>query len=136
MKIVIDTNVFISGLHWNGLPRKVLRFWQDGKFELVSSLSIIQELTRVLMGFKVPMPPEDIAWWEEFILQKAVIVIPKQKLNVVKDDPDDDKFIEAAVEGSAEYIVSKDNHLLKLKTYKKIKIVTPEEFLKEQENNI
>ena len=63
--------------------------------------------------------------------------MPKEKLNVVKNDPDDDKFIEAAVEGDCDCIVSKDKkHLLKLKEFRGIKIISPEEFLKiiNQEN--
>ena len=59
----------------------------------------------------------------------SIIVHPKSKFNVVKDDPDDDKIIEAAVEGKAEYIITQDNHLLKLKEFKGIKIVTPKDFL-------
>lgn len=61
MKIVIDTNVFVSGIHWDSLSRGVLRAWQSGNVELISSLPIIQELTRVLRSFKIPMSPEDIA---------------------------------------------------------------------------
>jgi len=56
--------------------------------------------------------------------------VPKRKVNVVKQDPDDNKFIEAALEGEADYIVTQDRHLLKLKEFEGIKIVTPEEFLR------
>ncbi len=64
-------------------------------------------------------------------MQIGVIVIPKESINIIKEDPDDNKFIEAAIAGKADLIVSQDRHLLKLKNYGKIKIITPEEFLKQ-----
>lgn len=129
MKIVLDTNLFVSGIHWAGNPEKILISWSKGDFELVSSLPIVDELTSTLMNFKKPMTLDDIFWWRNLILKKSTIVYPKEKVNVVKDDPDDDKFIEAALEGNADYIVSQDNHLLKLKGYKGIKIIEPGSFL-------
>ena len=64
------------------------------------------------------------------LLQKALFVQPSEQLKIVKEDPDDDKFIEAAIAGRADLIISRDNHLLKLQRYKNIKIITPEEFLR------
>ena len=102
----------------------------EGKVVLVSSLPIIDEIVRVLMAFKVPLEPEDISWWESLILEKSSLFFPVEHLEVVKNDPDDDKFIEAAVEGNAQYIVSQDKHLLNIKEYKGIKILHPDEFFK------
>ena len=129
MRVVLDTNVFISGIHWTGASEKILRAWMNKDFQLISSLQIIEELVRILMGFKVPLDPDDISWWENLVLENSIIVIPTEKVNVVKDDHDDDKFIEAALEGKAEYIVSQDKHLLKMKEYRGIKILHPDEFL-------
>ncbi|MBI2151296.1 putative toxin-antitoxin system toxin component, PIN family [Candidatus Woesearchaeota archaeon] len=129
IRAVLDTNVFVSGIHWTGASKKVLRAWMEGKFLLVSSLPIIDEIIRVLMAFKVPLEPEDISWWESLILEKSSLVFPVEHLTVVKNDPDDDKFIEAAVEGNARYIVSQDKHLLNIKEYSGIKILHPDEFL-------
>ena len=129
MRVVLDTNIFISGIHWTGSSEKVLQAWMNEKFELVSSLPIIDELVRILMSFKVPLEPEDISWWESLILGKSVIVIPTENINVVSD-PDDNKFVEAAIEGKADYIVSQDKHLLILKEYCGIKVLHPDEFLK------
>ena len=69
------------------------------------------------------------------VVNNSIIVKPTEKLNIVKDDPDDNKIIECAVEGSADYIISQDNHLLNLKEYKGIKIIKPEEFLSLISNN-
>ena len=101
-----------------------------GKFVLVSSMPIIDEIVRVLMAFKVPLEPEDISWWESLILEKSSLAFPVEHFTVVKNDPDDDKFIEAAVEGNAQYIVSQDKHLLNIKDYNEIKILHPDKFLK------
>lgn len=129
IRAVLDTNIFISGIHWAGASGKVLRAWISGKFTIVCSLPIIAEIVRVLMAFKVPLEPEDISWWESLILEKSVIVFPVEHLSVVLSDPDDDKFLEAAVEGNAQYIVSQDKHLLRIKEYRGIKVIPPEKFL-------
>lgn len=130
MKVVLDTNVFISGIHWTGSSEKILRAWMEDKFESVSSLPIIEEIVRVLMNFKIPLDADDISWWESLILEKSLVVVPTEEVDIVKNDPDDNKFIEAALEAQAEYIVSQDKHLLSIKEYNGIKIVHPEEFLK------
>jgi len=129
MRIVLDTNVFVSGIHWTGSSEKVLRAWMNNDFELVSSLPILEELVRILMSFKVPLNPEDISWWESLILEKSVIVAPTETVDVITD-PDDNKFVEAALEGKAQYIVSQDKHLLILKEYQGIKVLHPDELLK------
>ena len=90
----------------------------EEQFGHVSSVPIIDEVVRVLMAFKVPLEPEDISWWESLILEKSSLVFPGEHLEVVKNDPDDNKFIEAAVEGNAQYIVSQDRHLLDIKEYR------------------
>lgn len=123
MRVVLDTNVFLSGIHWTGDSHQVLRAWFTGKFILVSSPEINEELFAQIKDFKIQMESEEISWWETAIIEKSVIVEPKTKLNIVKEDKDDDKFIEAAFEGNCDYIVSQDKHLLKLKEYSGIKIL-------------
>ncbi len=130
MNVVLDTNIFLSGIHWNGSSDKVLRHWFLKKFSLVVSSEILDELFRQLRDFKIQMPEQVIDAWEKLILEKSIFVIPKTKINVVKADPDDNKFIEAAIEGKASYIVSQDKHLLNIGEYQNIKIISPEEFLK------
>lgn len=128
MKVVLDTNIFVSGIHWNGSSEKILRAWMNKNFDLVSSLPIIEELVRILMSFKVSLDPDDISWWESLILEKAILVVPTEKINIVTD-PDDNKFVEAALEGEAHFIISKDKHLLFLKEYRGIKVLHPDDFL-------
>ena len=130
MRAVLDTNVFVSRIHWSGASEKVLRLWFLGKFKLISSAETIEEFVKIITSFKIPMKTEEILWWESLILEKSELVVPNEKITIVKDDPDDNKFIEAALEGKAEYIVTRDKHLLKIKEFKGIKIITPEEFNK------
>ena len=130
MRAILDTNIFLSGIHWSGASNKVLREWFIGSFVSVSSLQINQELFIQLKDFKIQMEIEEIEWWEDIVLEKSILVIPKRKVNVVKDDSDDNKFIEAALEGKADYIVTQDRHLLNIKEFEGIKMVTPKEFLR------
>ena len=130
MNVVLDTNIFVSGIHWHTTSRKVLDMWLSERFVLVSSLEIISEVTSTLKNFKIPLTEKDLAFWENLILEKSLLVEPSERLEIVKDDSDDDMFLEVAVSGKAEYIVSQDKHLLKLKEFRGIKIISPEEFCK------
>ncbi len=130
MKVVLDTNVFISGIFWSGECNETILAWREGKFTLVISLQIVSEIIKVLNDFKIKMPKEMIKEWADLIIRNSIVVEPREKLIVIKDDTKDDIFIETAVAGNVNYIVSQDNHLLKLKEFRGIKIVTPEEFNK------
>jgi hypothetical protein len=130
MKLVIDTNVFISGIFWAGnFCSEIIDKWKNKKFELVSSIEIIEELIETLRNFKIKMPEEIIQRWKTMIIENSIIVEPTTKLNIVKDDPDDNKFIETALTGKADFIISQDKHLLKLKKYQTINLISPKEFL-------
>ena len=128
MKVVLDTNVFISGIFWPGDFNKVINFWKDGKFKLITSLEMISELIKVLKDFKIQLPEDMIKEWIDLIVKNSIIVEAEEKFKVVEDIKDN-IFIEAAFAGKADYIVSQDNHLLKLSEFRGIKIVAPEEFL-------
>lgn len=80
MKVVLDTNVFVSGIFWTGKSHNVLRFWKEGKFNLVSSPGIISEIVKVLSDFKIRLPDEMIREWVDLIVQNSEIVEPKKKL--------------------------------------------------------
>ena len=128
MRIVLDTNVFISGIFWEGnFCSKIIDKWRKGIFQLVSSPKLVEELVETLRSFKISMPEEMIQEWKNLIIETSIMVDPIVAVKAVKDDPEDDKFVEAAVYGEADFIVSQDKHLLKLKEYNKIKILKPEE---------
>jgi len=129
MRVVIDTNVFVSGIFWKGISNKIINFWREEKFDLVTSLKNVEELIKVLRYFKISMGNELMKEWINLLVENSIIVDVIGNVKVVKDDPTDDKFIETALNGNADYIVSQDRHLLDLKEFEGIKIVTPKEFL-------
>jgi len=131
MRIVLDTNVFISGIFWEGnFCSQIIDKWKRGEFQLLSSPNLIEELVKTLRSFKISMPEELIEEWKKIIIKNSIMVYPIVTIKAVNDDPEDNKFVEVAVYGEADYIVSQDKHLLKLKEFKNTKIATPVEFLK------
>ena len=130
MKVVLDTNIFISGIFWKGSSNRIITHWKEGKFTLITSLEAVSEIIKVLKDFKIKLSEDIIKEWIDLIVRNSIIVEPKEKIAIVKDDPKDNIFIETAVAGNVDYIISQDNHLLKLKEFRGIKIITPEEFNK------
>lgn len=131
MRAVIDTNIFVSGIFWEGNScSKIIKAWTTGNFTLVSSIPIIGELTRILRTFKIKMDEDIITEWQNMILENSIIVEPIERLNIVKADPEDNKFFEAAIAGNADYIISQDNHLLEIGSYDGIEVLSPIQFLK------
>jgi len=134
VRITPDTNVMISSSFWAGDSDRVMQMAEKHKAELVLSEEIIAELVEVLESDEVKRKIKDknlkLRRTVEKIISISQIITPQEKINAVKGDPSDNKFLECAVAGKAEYIISKDKHLLKLKSYKGINIVKPEEFLK------
>ena len=135
-RVVIDTNVIISGLiKKESTPGEILRAWMENKFILLLSPQIFEEVSRVIRHPKVRqyhvLQDEEI---EDFLLNlysSTQETEGKIDLDVV-DDPDDNIFIACAIEGNAEYVVTGDKIFLKLKEYKGIKIITPSQFLKKE----
>ena len=131
--VVIDTNVLISGTFWSSASFQVLKLIDDGRIVLIVSREILEEYDELLHRDEIMSKSaysKERAQTAAKLLTKAIIVDPSIIIRAVKDDPDDDKFLEAAATGSAEYIISKDKkHLLSLKEFQGIKILTPEEFL-------
>lgn len=130
MRAVIDTNVFVSGIFWIGNSNKIINAWRQRKFDLIISLINIEELIKVLRDFKIEMNEELIKEWVKLIIGNSILVDVIGKVKVVKDDPTDDKFIETALNGKASYIVTQDRHLLDIREFEGVRIVTPEEFLR------
>ncbi|MCD6284271.1 putative toxin-antitoxin system toxin component, PIN family [bacterium] len=128
IRVVLDTNVFISALFWKGAPYQIFRKILEGAVLNFVSPQILKELKERLL-YKFKLPPEKVKEYLETIVFNSKITYPKKKLNIVKKDPSDSKIIECALEAKASFIISGDKHLLEIKRYKGIKIVTPREFL-------
>lgn len=129
MKAVLDSNIFVSGLFWRGAPYETLQKGLGGAFVIVISLEILKEIERVLQE-KFKFPSYDTGAYLEVIALNAQVVEPDLRLAVVKSDSADNRIVECAVAGKAEYIVTGDRHLLELERYKGIKILTPNKFLR------
>lgn len=128
IKVVIDTNIFVSAHIAPGkVIQKIIDEWVEGKFTLVISKLILAEIIEVFKRKEIDL--EKIGKLLDLISRKAVLVEPKMKIEVVKDDPEDNKFLECAVKGNAKYIVSGDKHLLSLKQFKNIQIIEPKKFI-------
>ena len=129
IKVVLDTNIFVSSF-FNGNPRKVLDLWKTGEVTLCLSKPIIDEYVEVLKRLGLQNESELSELLGLFARGFHVVFAAKTpELNVVKDDPDDDKFIECAVALKADFIISGDKALQAIKDYMGIKIVAPKEFI-------
>ena len=132
-KIVADTNILISGLLWTGLPHKIIKNAENKHIIIYSSLPLIEEISDVLRRSKfndriekLKTTPEELI---ESLLGLVEIVHPKKSINEIKVDDDDNRVLECALEANADYIVSGDPHLLKLKIFRNIIIVTPRKLI-------
>lgn len=131
LKVVVDTNVFISGLIKAPACRNIIRSLEKWEFILVVSPEILDELVGVISRPKFHnIIDRDIASrLIETIKSQALFVWPTVKIDAVKDDPDDNIFLEAAVTAKADCLVTSDNHLLKLRIFSNIPILTPIKFI-------
>ncbi len=129
INVVLDVNVFISSIiSFTGSSHKIIELALENKIKVFVSLDILKELEEKLIE-EFEQPKEKIERQLALILSYAEVIEPKEKINVIKDDPDDNKFIECASEVNADFIVSWDKHLLTLKSYKNIQIVNPGYFI-------
>ena len=129
-KVVIDTNVLVSGIFWKGTPYLVIKSWADGRFKLVISPEILKEYQRVLVEVSKKHPGVDIGPVLEIIELNGEMVKTKPMKGVCSD-PDDDKFIAAAIASVSDFIVSGDKALLDVGLYQHVRILNPTHFLKE-----
>ena len=129
LRVVIDTNVYISAIFWGGKPRQVIDLGRDNKIQIFTSEDIEKEISNKLMTKFGLNSSEAGNVMTDFSTFTKPIKISK-RIHAVIDDPDDDKFIECAVECGAGFIISGDKHLLKLKKYKGINIINAAIFLK------
>jgi putative PIN family toxin of toxin-antitoxin system len=130
-KVVLDTNILISAVVFGGKPREILKQAIAGKIRLAVSEPIIEEIRDVLgrdkFGYPAPMIHFIIGELESI----AEFVEPREKIEIIEKDVEDNRILECAVAFGADVIISGDNHLLELKIYNGIRIVRASDFLKE-----
>lgn len=134
MKIVIDVNLFAGGLikpHSN--PGNILDLVKENQVELIFSPPIIKEIKRILLYPKIQKyhgkTASEIDDFFDDLLMFSWIVEGDENLDIINDDPSDNKYLACARDGEAAYIVSGDHHLLDLRSYHGIEIVNPRTFM-------
>lgn len=130
MRVVIDTNVLVSSF-FGGKPRRVVDLWKEGKITLCLSKPIMDEYVAVLE--RIGLDRDDLQALFEFFSRGSNIVFTAKthSLRLVRDDPDDDKFIECAHALKAKFVITGDKALLSVGGFKGIGIITPSRFLEE-----
>jgi len=129
MKVVIDTNIFVSSF-FGGNPRKIIDLWKHEKITLCLSKAVLDEYIDVLciIGLKDEYELDELL--SLFSRGFNILFIRKTpKIQIIKNDPDDDKFIECAMALKADAVITGDREILAVKEYAGIRIVTPQQFL-------
>ena len=127
MRIVLDTNVLLSGIFWSGTPYKILEYWIHDKYQILTTQPILEEYSNTLIRVSEGKKDSLVNAWMLFIVENGIVVKVRKKFKL-SVDPDDDKFIDCAVSGSADFIVTGDAHLLDLKSVLNVKIIKPNSF--------
>ena len=128
-KVVFDTNILISGYLWKGSPRRAIDKIRRGEWIHLVSEETIEELIRVLAYAKFGLKPEEIEPIIRDLMAISEYVEVRSKIDLVKADPRDNIFLNLAIDGQADVIVSGDHHLLDLKEFNDIPITSVRKFL-------
>lgn len=129
MKLILDTNVFASGVFFTGPPLRILEAWRDGRVEMLVSPKILQEYSEVGERLRSRHPGIDVTPVLAMVVLKATIIHAPALPEPVCADPDDDKFLACAVAGRCRLIVSGDKHLLTISGYRRIQVLRPRAFV-------
>lgn len=132
VRAAIDTNIFVAAIFWRGSARACLVEFARREFEAVVSEAILQEYAETAWELKIEEGlPQNPQPWLNWFQSRATIFAPIALSQPVCDDADDDKFIECALAAHAQYIVSRDRHLLRLEKPFGIQVINDREFLAE-----
>ncbi len=129
MRVVLDTNVFVSGVFFTGSPAQILEAWRDGRVQPVISASILEEYRRVGLVLTERYDGVDLEPMLTLLAVHSEAVEAPDLSGSVSEDPDDDKFLSCAVASGASVIVSGDKHLLRVSGWSGIQVLTPRQFV-------
>jgi len=136
MRVILDTNVFVSGIFFTGPPYQILKAWHNGKLKLVITPEILEEYQRVGAVLNEQFPSIDLGKILEMITVKAPMVHAQSLPEAVCIDPDDDKFLACALGSKSKLIVSGDKHLLRVSGFREIRVLKPREFVDKYLSNL
>jgi uncharacterized protein len=129
MRCVIDTNILISALGWDGKERKLVRTLIERRFEVVSSPWLIEEFRHAALQPRMDFTESEIGTFLEGWLNFVQVVVPKESIAACRD-ADDNNILECAIEGGADYIITGDRDLLDMADFRGIAILSAADFLK------
>ena len=129
MKVILDTNVFISGVFFSGPPHLILNAWRDGVIRLVISQDILNGYRRVGEAFSEEFPSIDLRPILDLVTIEAELYVAEDLPEPLCSDPDDDKFVACAIVSGSRIIISGDKQLLKISGYQGIEVLKPGEFI-------
>ena len=130
MKIVLDTNIFISSFYWAGNPRKIFNRITNGLDELYITDKILEEIASVMFRKKFDTSAKEIEEYVKIIDSYSIKLLLRSTPEEISRDKDDNKILQCGIDGNVDFIITGDNDLLVLKEYKKIRILKPKEYLK------
>ncbi len=131
MKVVFDTNVVVSASFWRGAPIDCLAAWAQGRCEAVASSALLAEYHETLEELRLDYPKIKPVEWVPALTESAELVFPVERATGATTDPDDEMILECALAAEADFIVSGDiKHLLALRQFQGIPIVSPTDFLR------
>lgn len=129
MRLVIDTNVFISGVFFSGPPHQILTAWKSGWIKLVVSPDILAEYQATGEELAAKFTGVDLTPWMELVATLAVVIHTPPLAVQVCTDPDDDKFLACAIAGRTRIVTSGDKALLATSGYEGVTVLTPRQFV-------
>lgn len=140
LSAVVDTNILVSGILWRGVPFELLRWAEKNILIIYTSLDIMTEVYRVLHypKFQQYIDNQQASGGELFIkiASLCTIIQVEQVVSGLCSDTDDEKFLSCALAANVEVLVSGDRHLLDLKQYRSVRILTAREFYEENIHKI
>ena len=131
MKVVLDTNVVASASFWRGAPFDCLAAWAEGRFEAMVSPALLAEYHETIEELALEYPKRRFVKWADALTGSATLVFPMDRASGATIDPNDEMILECALAAEADYMVSGDKkHLLLLRHFRGIPIVSPSDFLR------
>lgn len=129
-RVVFDTNIVASASFWEGSPKDCLRVWQSGRCEALVSSAILAEYLEITDRLAARYPDRNPVRWGAALAASAELIFPNVRIRGVTTDPDDEMFLECAIAGEADFLVSGDKgHLQSLGLVREVRIVSPKVFL-------
>ena len=129
MKIVLDSNIFVSSFFWKGNPRRVFDRVTNGQDELFITEEILEEISTVLSRKKFDLSKKEAEDYVNIIESYSIKIICEEEVENISRDKKDNKILQCGKNGNVDFIITGDDDLLILEKYGNIKIVKPKEYL-------